>query len=180
MLFSCSGVTFTGCAAIWEALPPTGEHRNSSVWNTELCKIMISYRLKYNKYRNFTVPVYRASLIYSEILIKYKSYKSLLAQLIFISKKCFGTFHLIHETFTKMSLWNIKFVIFILVNILFSSKSNNNNKSNLIVLNFKIISIIIIIINCNPNDYFNVILIFNSLFWLCCAAMQTSTLNPEL
>ncbi len=49
----------------------------SSAWNTELCKIMISYRLKYNKYRNFTVPVYRASLIYSEILIKYKSYKSL-------------------------------------------------------------------------------------------------------
>lgn len=48
------------------------------------------------------------------------------------------------------------------------------------LLNFKIFSIIVIIINCNPNYYFNVILIFNSLFWLCCAAIQTSTLNPEL
>ncbi len=32
-------------------LRSTGELRNSSEWNTELCKIMISYRLKYNKYR---------------------------------------------------------------------------------------------------------------------------------
>ncbi len=50
----CSVVTFTGCAAIFEALSPTGEIRNSSVWNTELSKIMISYRLKYNRYRYFS------------------------------------------------------------------------------------------------------------------------------
>ncbi len=28
--------------------------RNSSVWNTEMSKIMISYRLKYNRYRYFS------------------------------------------------------------------------------------------------------------------------------
>ncbi len=50
----CSVVRFTGLAAIWEALPPTGEHRNSSVWHTEMSKIMISYRLKYNRYRYFS------------------------------------------------------------------------------------------------------------------------------
>ncbi len=50
----CSVVTFTGCTAIWEALPPTGVFRNCSVWNTELSKIMISNRLKYNIYRYFS------------------------------------------------------------------------------------------------------------------------------
>ncbi len=44
---SCSVVRFTGFAAIWEAI----FIRNSSVWNTEMSKIMISYRLKYNRYR---------------------------------------------------------------------------------------------------------------------------------
>ncbi len=46
-------VTFTGCTAIWEALSPTGELRNSSISNTELSKIMISYNLKYDRYRYF-------------------------------------------------------------------------------------------------------------------------------
>ncbi len=32
----------------------TGELWNSSVWNTEMSKIMISYRLKYNRYRYFS------------------------------------------------------------------------------------------------------------------------------
>ncbi len=41
----CSVVTFTGCAAIWEALPPTGAPWNSRVSNSELSKIMISYPL---------------------------------------------------------------------------------------------------------------------------------------
>ncbi len=50
----CSFVTFTGCAAIWEALPPTGAFHNSSVWNTEFSKIMISYRLKHNIYLYFS------------------------------------------------------------------------------------------------------------------------------
>ncbi len=51
----CSVVRFTGLAAIWEALPPNGELQNSSVWNTEMSKIMISYRLKYNRYRYFSI-----------------------------------------------------------------------------------------------------------------------------
>ncbi len=55
-------VAFTGCAAIWEALPPTGAFCNCSVWNTELRKNMISYLLKYNIYRYFPLPVYRSSL----------------------------------------------------------------------------------------------------------------------
>ncbi len=50
----CSVVTFTGCTAIWEALPPTGAFRNCSELNTELSKTMISYRLKYNIYRYFS------------------------------------------------------------------------------------------------------------------------------
>ncbi len=77
VLFTCSVVTFTGRAAIWEALPPTGELRNSSIWNTELCKIMILYRLKYDT-GNFTIPVYRTSLTHSRTcsLAKYTSFDS--------------------------------------------------------------------------------------------------------
>ncbi len=48
----CSVVRFTGFAAIWEA--KCCELRNSSIWNTEMSKIMISYRLKYNRYRYFS------------------------------------------------------------------------------------------------------------------------------
>ncbi len=63
---SCSYfVMFTSCAAIWEAL------RNSSVWNTEMSKIMRSYRFKYNRYNIFSVPVYRASLPTNKKILPY-------------------------------------------------------------------------------------------------------------